>query len=101
MLRAFALLLLVACGRTESLGGDDAGGAVVPLTPNESGLWGAGECAFRCEQFKRQLQDDFGVEAPNCWDSAMITASSFTACNCLFESRWGVTMLPSGADDCP
>jgi hypothetical protein len=74
--------------------------------PNESGLWGAGECSLRCEQFKGQLEDDFAVLAPNCWDSAMVTAGSFQACDCLFQSRWGVTMVPNGgeltgADACP
>jgi hypothetical protein len=99
MLRWMAIFTLMACGRVDSLSGDGGGGA--QLMPNESGLWGSGECSFRCEEYKGILEQDYQVLQPNCWDSAMFTAGSFTACNCLFESRWGVTMLPSGADDCP
>jgi len=82
-MRHLALLAVLGCGHSDTLSG----------TPSEQGLWGLGECSGRCERMKGQLENDFGVMSPSCWDEAMFSAGSLEACDALFQQRWGVTFF--------
>ena len=69
-MRWWLLLGLMACGQ---------GNADAPES-----------CPLRCERMKDQLQRDFGIQNPSCWDSQMLRATTKSQCARLFESRWGV-----------